>query len=152
MKQVYFFIFFALFNLCFAYNCNITADCNNGVCNNKTCACSKGYVDRSNISCIYQQKEKLTAFLLSFLIGTTGADWFYLSCGNGGYIAGGIFKLLTGVTGIILPCVLCCLGFSKSRSNESKAIGFILVTLIIIVCSVANGMVSILFFFFFFFI
>ena len=25
----------------------------------------------------------------------SGADWFYLSAGSGGYIAAGVFKLLT---------------------------------------------------------
>ena len=34
-------------------------------------------------------------FLVSFFAGATGADWFYLSAGNGGYIAAGVFKLLT---------------------------------------------------------
>jgi len=29
-------------------------------------------------------------------VGEFGADWFYLAVGNGGYIAGGIFKILTG--------------------------------------------------------
>ncbi|CAF5042852.1 unnamed protein product, partial [Rotaria sp. Silwood1] len=27
--------------------------------------------------------------------GVFGADWFYLAAGNGGYIAAGVFKLLT---------------------------------------------------------
>merc|ERR1712147_385457 len=82
-------------------NCTTDSDCGNGVCKNKTdttkaCECNKGYVSFNGV-CNYQQKEKLTAFLLSFLIGSTGADWFYLSAGNGGYIAAGIFKLLTGI-------------------------------------------------------
>jgi hypothetical protein len=39
----------------------------------------------------------LNAFLASFFGGGVGADWFYLYVGgNGGYIAAGIFKLLTG--------------------------------------------------------
>lgn len=36
------------------------------------------------------------AFMASFFGGGVGADWFYLyTGGNGGYIAAGIFKLLT---------------------------------------------------------
>ena len=45
--------------------------------------------------CAYQQKEKLTVFLLSFFAGSVGADWFYLAAGNGAYIAAGVFKLFT---------------------------------------------------------
>lgn len=45
--------------------------------------------------CAYEQKKKLTAFLLSLLAGGLGADWFYLAAGNAGYIVAGVFKLLT---------------------------------------------------------
>jgi len=41
------------------------------------------------------QYSKLAAFLISFLAGGLGADWFYLSAGSAGYIVAGIFKLLT---------------------------------------------------------
>jgi hypothetical protein len=95
-------IFVILINLGFVYNlkCTVDKDCNNGVCTSGNCTCNSGYVDYKDGACNYLQKEKLTAFLLSFLIGTTGADWFYLSVGNGGYIAAGVFKLLTGIAGI----------------------------------------------------
>lgn len=66
-------------------SCLSDANCNQGTCNNGTCVCTNGYVDFGGVSCNYQQREKLTAFLLSFLIGTTGADWFYLAQGNGGW-------------------------------------------------------------------
>ena len=39
--------------------------------------------------------SKLVAFLISLLAGILGADWFYLSAGDGGYIVAGVFKLLT---------------------------------------------------------
>ena len=58
-------------------SCNTDSMCNNGICRNKnTCVCNSGYVSfGSNGTCNYEQKNKLTAFLLSFLIGSTGADW-----------------------------------------------------------------------------
>ena len=59
-------------------SCNTDNMCNNGICRNNTCMCNSGYVSfpfGSNSTCNYEQKNKLTAFLLSFLIGTTGADW-----------------------------------------------------------------------------
>lgn len=54
--------------------CITTDDCSNkGACNNGTCKCDDGYVTHaSEAGCNYEQKEKLTAFLLSFLIGNTG--------------------------------------------------------------------------------
>ena len=81
--------------------CQTNLDCIHGICDrnstNSICICDRGWLlprDDSHI-CIYQQKSKLAAFLLSFFIGGFGADWFYLSVGNGGYIAAGVFKLLT---------------------------------------------------------
>ena len=83
--------------------CKTDLDCKHGSCNTTSgnCTCNTGYVNYNDQPCDYEQKEKLTAFLLSFLIGTTGADWFYLSNGKGGYITAGVFKLLTGIAGII---------------------------------------------------
>jgi TM2 domain-containing membrane protein YozV len=81
--------------------CRNNTDCVNGICNingsNSICICNSGWVlARDGLNqCTYQQKIKLTAFLLSFFLGFFGADWFYLSAGNGGYIAAGVFKLLT---------------------------------------------------------
>jgi TM2 domain-containing membrane protein YozV len=78
--------------------CTTDSDCNNGKCDattTKQCQCEKGYVTFKNVTCSYKQKEKLTAFLLSFLVGGLGADWFYLASGNAGYIVAGVFKLLT---------------------------------------------------------
>jgi len=68
--------------------CVSLANCSNhGICSNATCVCDKGWTTHpsdSSPACNYQQKEKLTAFLLSFLIGSTGADWFYLAQGSAG--------------------------------------------------------------------
>jgi hypothetical protein len=85
-------------NICFT-----DADCNgHGQCiNGTTCICDKGWTTYSNMggtnkSCLYEQRSKLTAFLVSFFVGTLGVDWFYLSRGNAGYIVAGVFKLLMG--------------------------------------------------------
>ncbi len=83
------------------YPCTNNFECVQGVCDTNrtigTCICYRGWTlarDGSN-QCTYQQKSKLAAFLLSFFAGGLGADWFYLSVGNSGYIAAGVFKLLT---------------------------------------------------------
>ncbi len=135
------FIFlFILSSFNFVYNlapCVTDADCNNGKCTNGNCTCTAGFVTNNNDYCSYQQKEKLTAFLLSFLVGATGADWFFLARGSTVYIIAGVFKLLTGIAGIILPCAFCCLGFAKS--NRGKTCGFICLTLIIVTSTAANS-------------
>lgn len=81
--------------------CSSNLNCIHGICDrNRTipvCICDRGWVlarDDSGL-CTYQQKSKLAAFLLSFFVGGFGADWFYLSVGNAGYIVAGVFKLLT---------------------------------------------------------
>lgn len=71
----------------------------NGRCDysKSTCQCSSGYASRIvNEPCAYELKSRITAGCLSFFLGGLGVDWFYLSQGNGGYIAAGVFKLLTG--------------------------------------------------------
>ena len=71
----------------------------NGYCDysKSTCQCLSGYASRTvNEPCAYELKSRITAGCLSFFLGIFGADWFYLSQGNGGYIAAGVFKLLTG--------------------------------------------------------
>ena len=55
-----------------------------------------------------KKRSKLVAFLLSFLLGGFGADWFYLSQGVFIYIMVGIIKLLLiGQAG----CCLCSFKF-----------------------------------------
>ncbi|KAH3762826.1 hypothetical protein Pelo_5329 [Pelomyxa schiedti] len=75
-----------------------------GWCNGVYCVCNEPWItldvdnnDRmaDSTACNYEGKSKLTAFLLSFFVGSFGADWFYLARGSGGYIAAGVFKLLT---------------------------------------------------------
>merc|ERR1711955_82365 len=54
------------------------------------------FPEDSEETCQYKQKGKLGAFLISFLLGGVGGDWFFLSRGGGGYIFAGIIKLITG--------------------------------------------------------
>jgi hypothetical protein len=84
--------------------CSTGFDCGQGICDeiktNFSCKCEHGWTysrqARGNeTKCDYQQKSKLAAFILSFFLGGLGADWYYLSVGNGGYIAAGVFKMLT---------------------------------------------------------
>ena len=74
-----------LVDLSLAKSCSQNSECNNGICQQSICICNKGFVSFGpNQACNYEQKEKLTAFLLSFLVGSTGADWFYLAQGDAG--------------------------------------------------------------------
>lgn len=82
-------------------------NCNHGVVvyNDDTasysCKCDECYINYDGNHCSYKKKSQLITFLLSFLIGEFGADWFYLARGNAGYIIAGVFKLLTvGCVGI----------------------------------------------------
>lgn len=81
--------------------CHSDTDCNgHGHCTNESiCACERGWSSHGNASdtskyCTYKQRSKQTAFFLSLFAGIFGADWFYLSRANFGYIIAGIVKLL----------------------------------------------------------
>ena len=82
-------------------NCNRSSDCgDHATCeqdgpNYYICKCASGWVDRDGGLCNYQQKEKLTAFLVSFFVGELAVDWFYLASGNCCYNCAGATKLLT---------------------------------------------------------
>jgi hypothetical protein len=82
-------------------DCSTDFSCLHGECssigNQSLCICERGWTISRDYpsSCSYPQKSKLAAFLLSFFVGGLGGDWFYLSVGNGGYIAAGVFKMLT---------------------------------------------------------
>ena len=88
--------------------CENQSDCNNGRCVPKEevingevqtvhkCECDKRYTDdQDGTPCVVEMKNKVTALLLSLIVGSFGADWFYLSKGAAGYIVAGIFKLIT---------------------------------------------------------
>ncbi len=125
-----------------AQPCSTNSICNNGVCENGTCVCFSGYVTYKNSPCSYEQKQKLTAFLLSFFSGTFGADWFYLARGNSGYLVAGCFKLITGLVLLVGICFGCCTSICMLIDRPSvKKIGFCLTVSIgipIIVCSLIN--------------
>ena len=79
-------------------DCQSDKECGNGKCLNSTCECSKGWIPYGNVAgktgpCNYDQRSKRTAFFISLFAGTFGADWFYLSRSNLGYIITGILKL-----------------------------------------------------------
>ena len=75
--------------------CTYDNECGRGFCRGYMCQCYRGYISWWFMdACNYEQRKKLTAFLLSFFVGIFGVDWFYLSRGHGGYIAAGIIKLL----------------------------------------------------------
>ncbi|CAF0899463.1 unnamed protein product [Adineta ricciae] len=75
--------------------CYVDNECGLGFCSAYKCQCYPGYITWYFMdTCSYEQRKKLTAFLLSFFVGTLGIDWFYLSRGYAGYIVAGIIKLL----------------------------------------------------------
>lgn len=88
--------------------CVSNSQCGNGRCspvNNGPlvtyeCVCNSGWMNHNGQICSYEQKEKLTGFLLSFFVGHLGVDWFYLAVGVSLYTGLGVLKLLT--------CGGCC--------------------------------------------
>jgi TM2 domain-containing membrane protein YozV len=145
------FIFFALLScLTYLLACKTNEECNKGQCKQSECVCDTGFVTFNNVTCNYKQKEKLTAFLLSFFAGNVGADWFYLASGNTGYIVAGVFKLITGFFFIAGSCFICCItccaqykGHKNTRVHtcEYKGFGYgnSIFTVIMIICSLTNS-------------
>lgn len=143
------FIFFALLS-CLSYllACKTNEECNKGQCKQSECVCDTGFVTFNNVTCNYKQKEKLTAFLLSFFAGNVGADWFYLASGNTGYIVAGVFKLITGFFFIAGSCFICCItccaqykgvGNGNSIFQIGGVVLGIAITVIMIICSLTNS-------------
>jgi hypothetical protein len=97
--------------------CTGNYDCGRGFCRAYTCQCYRGYITwRYMDVCNYEQRTKLTAFLVSFFVGTFGVDWFVLSRGNAGYIVAGIIKLLVSC-GCIFGWPIIIVGLSKANPN-----------------------------------
>jgi len=63
------------------------------------CVCEDAYADTD---CSYERKSQKTAFIYSLILGSMGADRFYL-----GYIVIGIVKLLLSLS-VIIPSVIGC--------------------------------------------
>lgn len=76
------------------------------------CKCNAGWIDKDDGQCNYQQKDKLTAFLLSFFLFAFGAGYFYLAAGNCCYVCMGVTNLLTmgmfGVWGTVVWILILC--------------------------------------------
>jgi hypothetical protein len=108
-------------------------ECNNGVCKNTTCVCNEGYLTYNNENCNYKQKKKVVAFLLSLLLGSSGADWFYLASGSTTYIIVGVIKLLTGVIGICLPCSAGCTRCVKAEGGKICVFTLVVLAIVIMV-------------------
>ena len=75
--------------------CSEDMECGRGFCEAYMCQCYRGYITWHFMEvCAYEQRTKLSAFLVSFFVGLFGIDWFVLSRGNPGYIVTGIIKLI----------------------------------------------------------
>jgi len=68
----------------------------------------------------YERKSKLVAFLLSFFLGYLGADWFYLSQGQAGYIVAGLIKLFFP---LLSCCFAACCGFACAGASRTPEVG-----------------------------
>lgn len=124
-------LFFICLKLIYAKKkCESDIECNYGECVSFTCMCYSGYVDYQNTICIYKQKEKIFAFLLSFIIGSLGADWFYLANGNVAFLIIGIIKSLVGIFFIISICFhrftfICAKKFISSSKQKAILQSFV---------------------------
>ena len=124
MRSLLLFLLILPFVLSYCVN---DSECNNGYCqhlnttNTSYCVCSKGYVNRY---CNYEQIDHRDAIMISFFVGYTGADWFYLSRGDPGYIVVGLIKLFMLLS---LPiCYRLINIFAGTRWNSIATIGIIM--------------------------
>jgi uncharacterized membrane protein len=77
-----------------------------------------GNTIRMDDNCLYRQRSKTTAVLISIYFGVFGVDWFYLSRGNSGYIMIGICKLL-------ISCG-CCSGWPLLTLSTRRISGLMI--------------------------
>jgi hypothetical protein len=89
-------------------------DCHkHGWCKDGDCECEKGWITwRNSRQCSYKQSSKIMAFIISFIMGIVGIDWFFLSRKESLYILCGILKLLV-VAG-------CCIWSPLAAKSKSK--------------------------------
>lgn len=64
------------------FSCSHNDECGKGLCAENVCVCNEGYTSFGETACEYEQNTKLSTFLLSFFLGSFGADWFHLARGN----------------------------------------------------------------------
>lgn len=104
-------------------HCNSSSDCGNGKCQQDNgpnspfhCICDSRYINYNGGTCNYYQKSTLVAFLWALLLPISGVNWFYLSCGSGGYITAGVFKVLvtSGLLIFCLPILIYCIVLGAS--------------------------------------
>jgi hypothetical protein len=95
--------------------CISDSDCHlHGWCQDGNCKCEKGWITWCNSrQCSYEQSSKILAFILSFIVGCAGIDWFFLSRKDSLYILCGILKLLIS-TG-------CCIWSPLAARSKSKS-------------------------------
>lgn len=63
--------------------------------NESICVCDVDFTSTGGNICNYERRNPIPTLMASIFGGWVGADWFFLSRGDGGYIAAGVFKLLT---------------------------------------------------------
>jgi hypothetical protein len=90
--------------------------CNmHGKCKDGNCVCEKGWITWCNSrQCSYKQSSKIIAFLVSFIMGIAGIDWFVLSRKDSLYILCGILKFL-----IAAGCCIWSPLAAKSKSSSA---------------------------------
>jgi hypothetical protein len=109
-----------LFNSTFIFTCQNSTNCfHHGKCLNTThCLCRDYYTtifNSDNIQCNYLKLSQKKAFLLSFFLGSSGIDHFYL----GNFILG-LTKLLTPLSLIFVSLLLFYSG--KERGSRKMMI------------------------------
>jgi hypothetical protein len=88
------------------------------------CVCKEGW---SAPDCSHRLRSRKEAFVLSFLLGSWGADQFYL--GNTGL---GVGKLLVSFFLCVLPCCpMCCQCFMLSAETRQKVSYYVTVSTLI---------------------
>jgi len=110
--------------------CQLDRDCNgHGWCKDGDCLCEKGWITWSiRRQCSYKQCSKLMAFILSFIVGSAGVDWFVLSRKDSLYILCGILKLLISAG----CCIWSPLAARSRNKNATTAASCLSVSLTLI--------------------
>jgi hypothetical protein len=110
--------------------CNTDRDCHmHGWCKDGECECDRGWITwRNSRQCLYKQSSKIIAFVLSFIMGSVGMDWFILSRKDNLYILCGILKLLVSAS----CCIWNPLAARSTNKNAATAASCLSVTLTLI--------------------
>ncbi|UJR35607.1 hypothetical protein I4U23_028358 [Adineta vaga] len=97
-----------------SFRCLTDKDCFlHSYCDDGDCLCEKGWITwRDHRQCSYKQSSKILTFIISFMMGCMGIDWFLLSRRDSLYILCGILKLLV--------CVGCCIWNPLAASSKSR--------------------------------